>query len=191
MRDIELVKRLQQIDKPFYTIEDLEKITGLERDSLYVTLNRLLKRGTLERIRRGIYLSSQSALRLERISSQLYFPAYLSFESALARYGILDLIPYALTFATTRKTKETVLLNRLVKYRQIKKELFFGFELQDGIYVAEPEKAFLDMLYMVCLGKASLAVGGLDLRPMPKEKLQSYLERYPPSVAKKLKELNQ
>src|SRR4029450_6358520 len=38
-------------------------------------------------------------------STSLDYPSYLSFESALARHGILSQIPHTFTFATTRPSK--------------------------------------------------------------------------------------
>jgi len=45
MRSIELLKLLQKINKPFYSIADLEKITNLPRNSLYVALKRWVTGG--------------------------------------------------------------------------------------------------------------------------------------------------
>ncbi|MCG2817737.1 MAG: type IV toxin-antitoxin system AbiEi family antitoxin domain-containing protein [Actinomycetia bacterium] len=191
MRDIELVKELQTTEKVFFTLADLEKVTGLGRKSIYVALNRWLKRGVLERAGRGIYVLPGSGVRLEAIAGQLYFPCYLSFESALNRAGVLNMVPYSLTFATTRKTKRLSLLGRAVEYRQIKKELFFGFEAGDRLYIAEAEKALLDLVYMSTLGKASLPLDEMDLRPLSRQALRDYAERFPPRVAGKLDEILQ
>lgn len=191
MRDIDLVKELRSTEKEFYTLADLEKVTGLGRKSIYVALNRWLKRGVLERAGRGIYVLPGSGVRLEAVAGQLYFPCYLSFESALNRAGVLNMVPYSLTFATTRKTKRLSLLGRAVEYRQIKKELFFGFEAGDRLYIAEAEKALLDLVYMSTLGKASLPLDEMDLRPLSGQTLADYAERFPPRVAGKLDEILQ
>jgi len=189
VRDIELVKALRDTGKDFFALADLEKVTGLDRKSLYVSLNRLLKRRILERTTRGIYVVPGSGSRLERIACQLYFPCYLSFESALSRFGILNMVPYSLSFATTRKTKTIHLLGRQVDYRQIKETLYFGFDHDDGYYIAKPEKAFLDLVYFSTLGKASLPLEELDLDALSRETLRDFAERFPPRVNKRLDEL--
>ena len=101
---MELLKNLRATPKAFFTISDLEKITGLDRNSLYVSLNRWVKRGVLERAAKNIYLVANEPVKLDAIAGQVYFPSYLSFEPALSRFGILNLVPYSLSFATTRKT---------------------------------------------------------------------------------------
>ncbi|MFZ3106338.1 MAG: type IV toxin-antitoxin system AbiEi family antitoxin domain-containing protein [Candidatus Hydromicrobium sp.] len=55
MSDIEFLKVLKSFDKSYFTVADLEKILELERDSLYVTLNRLVKAGVFIKLRRGVY----------------------------------------------------------------------------------------------------------------------------------------
>src|SRR3990172_1922172 len=129
MKTIELIKIMERLDKPFYSISDIEKITGLSRKSLYVTLKRQVDRGILERVGTGIYRTFTAKPALENIAASIYMPNYLSFESALSRCGILNLIPYTMTFATTRKTKRITIEGRDVEFRQIKKHIFFLDEI--------------------------------------------------------------
>jgi predicted transcriptional regulator of viral defense system len=186
MRDLELVRRLQASGKDFFTLADLEKITGLERESLGVYLNRWMKRGVLERAMRGIYVVPGGNARVERIAGQVYFPCYLSFESALSRLGVLNLVPYSLTFATSGKTKSLDLLGRRVDYRYVKDGLYFGFDLADGFYIARPEKALLDLVYFASFGKASLPLEELDLKTLSRPVLTEMAGRFPPRVRERL-----
>jgi predicted transcriptional regulator of viral defense system len=179
MRITELIKYLERLNKPFYTIADLEKITGLSRKSLYVTLRRLVDRGVLERIGPGVYRLFTSKASVEKIATALYMPNYLSFESLLSRYGVLNLVPYTITFATTRKTKRITLLGRDIEYRQIKKELFWGYEIKGGIYVAKPEKAFLDLVYLASKGIAALDLDELDTRKLALKKVKEFSKKFP------------
>ncbi|MBN2168025.1 MAG: hypothetical protein JW738_02175 [Actinobacteria bacterium] len=189
MRDTELLKQLKSIPKAFFSIFDLEKITGLERSSMYISLNRLVNRGVLERIGRNMYTVAGEPSRIEAIAGQAYFPCYLSFESALSRFGVLNLVPYSLSFATTRKTKATTISSREVLYRHIKKELFFGFTNEDGFYLAEPEKALLDLVYFSAYGKTSVPSEELDLKSLSGKTLDDYSKRFPPVVARTLETL--
>lgn len=189
MRDTELLRNLRSTSKAFFTISDLEKITGLERKSLYISLNRWVRRGVLERGGRNIYVMAGEPVRLEVIAEQSYFPCYLSFESALSRFGILNLVPYSLSFATTRKTRSVTLLNRSVDYRHLKAELYFGFTQEQEFYVAEPEKALLDLIYFASFGKTSIPLDELDLRSLSTQTLQEYARRFPPRVCAALKRL--
>ena len=179
MKSIELMKILERINKPFYSIADIEKITGVSRKSIYVTLNRLVEKGILERIGTGIYRLFTAKVSVEKIAGSLYMPNYLSFESALSRYGILNLVPYTLTFATSRKTKRSVIEGRDVEFRQVKKDLFWGYEMQGGIYVARPEKAFLDLVYLASRGIASIDLDEINLKKLSMTTVKEFSKRYP------------
>jgi len=182
MKGLELIKTLQKINKPFYTIADLEKITSLPRNSLYVSLKRWESGGVIERVAQGIYIPMGGGISIENVAAQLYIPNYLSFEYALARYGILNLVPYTLTFATTRKTKNYLLQKKRIEFRQISPELFFGFEMKNGIYIASPEKAFLDQVYFATRGKASLDFDELDIKKLSMKSLKELSRKFPAYV---------
>jgi predicted transcriptional regulator of viral defense system len=182
MKGIELLKILQKINKPFYTIPDLEKITNLPRNSLYVALKRWETGEIIERVSQGIYIPMGGNVSLENVAAQLYIPNYLSFESALTKYGILNLIPYTLTFATTRKTKKYILRKQKIEFRQISPKLFFGFGMKNGIYIASPEKAFLDQVYFATRGKATLDFDELDIKKLSIKALKELSRKFPAYV---------
>jgi len=189
MKGMELIKTLERLNKPYYSIADLEKITGLTRESLYVTLKRLADRGILEKMGQGIYRLFTAKGSLENIAASLYIPNYLSFESALSRYGVLNIVPYTITFATTRKTKRITLQGRDIEYRQIKKDLFLGYDMQGGIYLAKPEKAFLDLAYLASRGLASIDADELDIRKLSLKKLREYSRKFPQYTQRYLKKI--
>jgi len=182
MKGFDLIKEIKKFDRDFFTIEDLEKITGFKRNYLYLQLSRWVKTGVLERISGGVYIVSGTNIEIEKVASFLYPPNYLSFESALASYGILNLVPYTLTFATTRRTKTYKIEGREVLFRQIKKSLFFGYREKKGAYIATPEKAFLDQLYMVKKGLATIPINEIDLKKLSKNKIKKLLPSFPDNV---------
>src|SRR3972149_1049691 len=187
MSDIELLQTLKGFNKSYFTVADFEKILGSKREVLYVTLNRLVKSGVLVRLKRGVYQAEFQSLELEKTANELYYPSYLSFESALSRYGILSQIPYALTFATTKTSKKQSLAGKEVEYRQLKDELFFGYKLTEGIYMAEPEKAILDQLYLISKGKVASDTSEWSLVGLDKKKLIKYAKKFPLTVQKYVK----
>lgn len=177
--NIELIKKLRDFHKPYFTVSDLEKVLDLNRNSLYVTLNRLVKSGILLRQAKNIYSLFTDSFEVEKIGSEVYFPSYLSFEYALSFYNILLQIPYTVTFATSRPTKKMTIGGIAVEFSHLKKELFFGYSLMDGKYIAEKEKALLDQLYMVSMGKRSIDIDELDLKDIDRKKLDGYAKRFP------------
>ncbi len=179
MKAIDLIKSMERLHKPFYSIPDIEKITGLSRKSVYVALSRLVDRGILERIGPGSYRPFNQKGPVEKMAASLYIPSYLSFESALSRHGVLNLVPYTLTFATTRKTKRLSVAGRDVEFRQIKKALFWGYAVQGGLYVARAEKAFLDLIYLASKGMATVDLDELDVKKLSMKTLKTFSRKFP------------
>lgn len=186
-----LIRKLKKINKDFYSVTDLEKISGLKRKSLLVKLSRLGSNSEITRIIKGYYQTVEKTIDIEKFISQVYALCYVSFESALAKFGILNQIPYTLTIATAGKPKKIQFLNKEIEFRKLKKELFFGFELTDGIYIARPEKALLDQLYLVSKGKAVLDLDELNLKNLKRTLFLEYVKKYPKNtqeLAKKIVE---
>ena len=175
---------LRRLGRPVYSISDLQKVTGLARASLYVLLARWVKAGWLARVGVGLYRLSDVPVDLARLGSQQVFPSYLSFESALARFGILSQVPRGLTFATTRRPRRLKLAAGEIEYRRLKPDLFFGYELRDGTAAALPEKALLDELYFVSRGRVRLDRAELNLRPLNRTRLEKMARRFPRPVQK-------
>lgn len=177
------------LNKSYFTVSDLQKILGLKRESLLVTLTRLTKEGVLVRMKRGVYGVFTDTLDLKKIGSEIYFPSYISFETALSYFGILSQIPYTVTFATLRGSKKITVGGSEIEYSHLKKDLFFGYNLSNGIYIAEKEKALLDELYMIARGKRSINIEELDLREINKDKLYDYASKFPKYTYKLIRKL--
>lgn len=174
-----LITVLKRLDKNYYTIADLKKITRLPLNSLYVTLARLVKNKSLIRLTSGIYITSENYDKIEIIANTLYQPSYLSFESALSRYGVLSQIPFSLSFATTKKSLRKKLADVSIEYRKIQPTLFFGYEMQKCVYIATPEKALLDTLYLVSFGKLIIDLQQLDLKEINLKEIKRLAIKYP------------
>lgn len=183
---IDFIAKLQSLDRGFFTVRDMEKITGMSNESLRVTLSRFTAQKLLTRIKRGIYQLSLSEIDVKKIANQLYYPSYLSFESALSFYNILSQIPYTQTFATPKKSKKMILWNTEVEFTKLKEELFFGYELKQGIYIALPEKALLDELYLVSKGRRTIDLKELNLQGLNKNTLLEYAKLFPRYIDKQL-----
>lgn len=142
------------------------------------------------KIRNGYYWFPQKEISesfLMYISNKIYKPSYVSMECALSYYNLIPEAVYVLTGISTRKTMlfESALGN--YQYRNIKKELFFGYSIiQMGdftIKMADAEKAILDYLYFNVIddskGLDGMRLNWLVARELiDRDKLHNYLSLY-------------
>ena len=185
----DFLDKLKQFEKKYLTLADLEKVLDRERRSLRVLIYRLIKEGFLVRLSPGIYMLPDNRAYLDVIANQIYYPSYLSFVSALSRYGIISQIPYSLTFATLKKSKKMILGGTEVVYSQVRPELYFGYKLEGGMNIAYPEKALLDQIYLASLGKAIIDYEELTLNGLNKQRFKDYAKHFPKRIRKGVKEV--
>lgn len=150
MKLLDIVQAYQNI--PVFSVLDLEKMApGFERENL---LN-WQKKGILVRFRNGWYGLSgkvRSEAELYFVANKIYRPSYISLESAMAYYGWIPEAVFTVTSITTRKTNAFDTPVGMLRYRNLKPSLFFGYKVESmnglRIKIAEPEKALLDFLYL-------------------------------------------
>jgi len=121
------------------------------KNTLYTTIQRYIKRGILVRIHKGFY----SKIPLEHLSPVklgmgfLHSFSYLSTESVLFREGVISQsIPY-ITLVSDRSKKFKIKDNFYIA-RQMKDKFLFnetGIVEKDGLKQAMLERAVADMLY--------------------------------------------
>lgn len=184
MKSETLITQLKTLKKPFYTVANFILLTGQTPAVAKVALNRLVKNNKLRRLQKNIYVPKDALINYELIAEQLDIESYISFESALSKYGLLDQIPYALTLATVKRSKTITLGNQQITFRKIRKELAGGYILENGLRIATPEKALLDTLYLITRGKIKLSLKELNLSLINKTKFKQLLKKYPAQVKK-------
>ncbi len=143
-------------DLPFIVARDILP-RGKDRQALRNQLNRWQKRGLIIRLKRGIYMLNENDRKINpgryAIANQLNSPSYISLESALNYYS---LIPEKVTSVTSVTSKKTLRIQNKAGdfiYQHIKPDAFRGFKVlkdESGLtfFIAEPEKAVVDFLYL-------------------------------------------
>jgi len=180
-------EKLLFIKKRYLTGREITRLLNISEKSRKVTLSRLVKRGVLRRLRRDLYEVAVKPSDMLEVANISYQPSYLSFTYCLGRLGILDQISYEAEFATPKKTKRLEIRGMSIIFRKLKRKLFFGYVLKDNIFIAEPEKALLDTLYLKTRGLTRLDEQELNLKGVSKEKLIKMSKRFPLQVQKSAK----
>lgn len=164
-----------------FSIADLENLLGLpSKLSTARMIRRLIREGALVRASRGIYTTP--ACDLWRLSARLSPKSYVSMDSALAHHGLIGTVPERQLSALHAARRSVVSCPQgTVRLYSIAPQLLFGFERRhDGVAIADPEKAYLDLLAYHLRGVRfvvdPLKEVRLDL--LNRRKLARYLKRY-------------
>lgn len=143
-----------------FTPLDVERVFGATRGATSIFLHRHTKEGRLVKVRSGLYtLADQPAPDLY-LANKLYEPSYISLEFALSFHGVKPETVYVVTSVTTKKTKVFEVLGYTFSYHHIKKKAFTGYKAIPyrgvTVFMADPEKALVDHLYLELLSGDSL-----------------------------------
>lgn len=186
---ISVQKKLIEYKFVVFSVRDFARIFRVKNKTAraFLSYNSKKSRGVFSRIKRGTYIYSANPPIKFEIANYLWRPSYVSFETALSYYGIIPETVYTITSATTRSTKEFDIKNQLYKFYQIKKSLFFGYELikirNNTVLIADKEKALLDYLYLLSLKKQPFSER-LDLTKIDKRKLGRYVNYFVKNLRK-------
>lgn len=164
-----------------FTARELASLFSMSpRKSLYY-LERGLQTGLFTKLKRGMYSLKTDPPTEQQIANQLYRPSYLSYEYALAYYNILPEMVYAVTSATTKSTRSFMVGEKTYSYTSIKAVAYTGYELKmvddQRFLIAEPEKALVDYLYLVALGRRQ-ANDRLDIRRLDPKRVRTYAKLF-------------
>jgi len=174
-----------------FTFEDLIRSFNIQRETLWVLISRMEKKGWIERIERGKYLiiplgneKGKYTLNEFVIGSMLVKPYSISYWSALHYYGLTEQIPNTVFIQTTARKKKNEKIVMGVKYKiiKLKESKFFGIKNvwidEEKVCVTEKEKTIID-----CLDKPQYCGGIIEVMKalkspeIRKEKLIEYSQK--------------
>jgi predicted transcriptional regulator of viral defense system len=132
-----------------FSIEELENYFKEPVRSIRVQLSRLCKSGKLIRLKQNRYTFPDAHPNVYVMAHEMVSPSYHSLESALSLHGIIPEGTVAYTLITSKKTQKYSNEFGTFSYRHLPPHLFFGVEKRaDSAFMATPEKAILDYLYL-------------------------------------------
>jgi hypothetical protein len=113
----------------------------------------------------------------------LQVPSYISLMTALSYYGITTQAQRGFFESiSVKRTKTFEVGETPFHYTKIRPDLYRDFVKRDGVFIALPEKAVLDSLYLASIGHYDLDGSFLDLTKVDKEILADFSVMYPPKA---------
>lgn len=134
---------------PVFTFDDVIKILHVSRNYAKLFLHRCVGKGLIKKAERGVYYVSNKANEYE-VASHILAPSYISMISALSYYGLTTQIPTIVyVISTKRHMPIKNILGFEIRFRKINERMMFGYhkEADGNIFIADPEKAVVDILY--------------------------------------------
>ena len=111
---------------------DILEMLSASPQAMRNQINRWKKKGYILTLKRGLYTLSpdERAVGLSPyfLANNLYPPSYVSLESALSHYKLIPERVVAITSVTPKKTKKITNPVGTFLFRNLKKELFLGFQ---------------------------------------------------------------
>ncbi|MBL7141746.1 hypothetical protein ISS21_01460 [Patescibacteria group bacterium] len=183
-------KVLQNTGKTYFNFYDLKKFYPYSRENLKILLSNWVKKKWIHHLRKGFYAFDVVNLDYLRLANDMDKNSYISFEYALYFYNLIDQVPGTITSATKKRSRRESIVHWNFEYTHLKDDLFFGYELKNGVYIAIPEKALVDLIYLISRGKRIAELDTLEKQKINQRNLQRILEKFPSytqKLAQKLK----
>lgn len=185
--------KLRKIKKIYFGNAQIARALGIKPESARVSAARLSKSGLLIRAKRNVYVPRDKWETLTKdekftIANILQVPSYISLMSALEYYGITTQVQRDfIESIAVKRTKQVNIERQVFNYTKINKKLYFGFRKDGAFFIAVPEKAILDVVYLTSLNKYSFDISTLDWGKLNKTLLFKMARGFPEKTAKLLK----
>ncbi|MCH8215255.1 MAG: type IV toxin-antitoxin system AbiEi family antitoxin domain-containing protein [Planctomycetes bacterium] len=163
--------------------------------ALRLQLSRWAKAGKLLQLKRGLYVLAEPYRRVNPhpfvLANEIKRASYVSLHSALWHFGLIpEHVPTVTSVTTQRPERLETPLGRFV-FRHIKRDWFYGcewVELGSGqsAFVATPEKALLDLVYLTPEADTPGFFAELRLQNIDKLDLNTLRQLSPTSKSGKL-----
>lgn len=178
MRTIEL----NNSEKIILSIEDISKLLSISRESAKVTANRYFKTNQLIRLKRNFYTTPAKFDNLKeedyfKIANMLQVPSYVSLSTALSYFNIsTQQIQGIIESIALKRTKSVVAGNVKFRFLLIKKDLYNNFISEKQFFIATPEKALVDTIYLTSLGRYNCDFEAIDFKKFDKGKVNQIIK---------------
>ena len=150
MRKGEYLAAILKSGKTVFTFKDITLLWGdTASPTARVRVNYYVKKGELIKLRKGIYAKSKDYNKLE-LATRIFTPAYVSFETVLAKEGLIFQL-YEKINVASYLTREITIDKQVYAFRKIKLSVLtnpLGVVHSEETSIAVKERAFLDTLYV-------------------------------------------
>lgn len=178
----------------YFSYNEVAELLKIQPESARVLCSRYTSNGLLVRVKRNVYLLRErwdylTDTEIMQITNIIQVPSYVSLTSALAYYGCTTQLQQDFIESTcVQRSLNKTILDKEFYFTKVPKEYFFDFHKENNVFIATPEKALVDALYLTALGRYSIDYSALELHKFNEPKVQQLLNQYPERVSKRWEE---
>lgn len=194
--------KLKVLLPKFFTLEEIQKIAQIKKTNAQVLVSRYIRKGFMLRITKNLYTWKEQLTDLKFndeyfrysffdncfLASKIEKNSYVSFYSALAYHGLQRYSYDYLASVTPKRGMKKRVGKRGWQFFHFPKKYFFGFKAHfNGVLIAEPEKALVDILYMQSFGKHFDYLNIRSTEGFSIDKLLEFSQHFPKRTQKLVK----
>ena len=179
------LKELNRIEKLYFGYEEIARVFGINLASARVTVSRYVRQGLLLRMKKNVYVRREvwntAGIEDKFLLANLgQVPSYISLMTALEYYEITtQVLRNFFESVAVKRTKEIHMNGSVFRYTKIAGDYYYGFKRESGFFIAAPEKALLDAVYLMSYGRYSLDISSLDATKLDREEIKRLSMGFP------------
>jgi len=183
----------QKIDKLYFGYEEIARVLGISEASSRVTASRYAKKGLLLRIKKNMYVLRERWIAAEKeekflLANLAQTPSYISLATALDFYEVTTQMQRNFFESVALKRTKRINVNgNIFRYTRIRNRLYDGFKKEKGFFIATPEKALLDAIYLMSYGRYALDLSAIDPKKIDGNELMRLSKEFPVRTRNMLK----
>jgi len=175
------VLELNKTNKLTFSVDDLASILSITKESAKVSANRYVKNNYLIRLKNNLYIpldkfNGLTETELFKIANLIQVPSYISFTTALCYYNITSQqLQGIIESAAIKRTKKITAKNIRFDFILLKKNFYNNFIFIKEFFIATPEKALADVIYLSSMDRYQCDFEAIDFKKIDKETVTKLL----------------
>jgi len=179
------IAELNEIKKFYFGYEDIARSLGIGAASARVTASRYVRQGLLLRMKKNMYVLREvwnAAGREQKfqLANMGQVPSYISLTTALDYYEITTQVQRDFfESVAVKRSKEINLDGNVFRYVKVTSALYCEFKKEKNFFIATPEKALLDAIYLMSYGRYGLDISALDASKLDRKEIERLSREFP------------
>jgi predicted transcriptional regulator of viral defense system len=178
-------RKLNAMYQLYFGYQELARVLDISIDAARVTACRYVRQEFLVRLKRNVYVRRDrwdhlTMPEMFMLANVAQSPSYVSLQSALCFYDISTQIQrgYVDSIAVQRTTTIDV-AGVGFSYFKVKPAVYSHFLRREDFFIATPEKAYVDAVYLTWCGNYSIDYSSLDMGKLACNRIEEIAAHYP------------